>query len=142
MSISVDAVQVMEPISPVEAYMLRNLTETSPGVFIDRELGGLMSYLGGLKGPWRLFDSGFHTGRNALVLGDSFELTFVPFLMPYYDRIIVTDLRDSLYSAESSGASVREYIETYGVTDIYMLYSTYSPFCGDSVQSRLRDCLD
>ena len=38
--------------------------------------------------------------------------------------------------------SVREYSETYGVTDIYMLYSTYSPFCGDSVQSRLRDCLD
>lgn len=139
LSISVDAVEVMEPLSPVDAFMLRHLTERSPGVFIEKERGALLSYLGGLNGPWRLFDSGFHTGRTALVLGDSFELTFVPFLMPYYDRVLVTDLRDSLYTDD---LSVRAYIEAYEVDDIYMLYSTYSPFCGEEVQSRLVKHLD
>ena len=140
--ISVDAVQVMEPVSPVRAYLLRHLTETRESVFVDRELGGLKSYLGGLNGPWRLLESGFHTGRNALVIGDSFELTFAPYLMPYYDTVLVTDLRESLFTDQASGDNVRAYIEAYGVTDIYMLYSTYSPFCGEEVQSRLRDCLD
>lgn len=141
-NISVDAVQVMEPVSPVRAFLLRHLTELRESVFVDRELGGLKSYLGGLNGPWRLLESGFHTGRNALVLGDSFELTFVPYLMPYYDTVLVTDLRESLFTDQASGDNVRAYIEAYGITDIYMLYSTYSPFCGEEVQSRLRDCLD
>lgn len=142
MSYSIDAVEVMEPVSPVEAYLLHRLDERLPGIFIDRSLGGLMSYLGGLNGPWRLFVGGFHTGRSALVIGDSFELTFTPFLIPYYDRVLVTDLRDSTYNPDLAGASIREYIETYGVDDIYMLYSTYSPFCGEAVQSHLARYLD
>ena len=142
LSYSIDAVEVIEPVSPVEAYMLRRLDERRPGVFVDRDLGGLPSYLGKLNGPWRLFISGFHTGRSALVIGDSFELTFTPFLIPYYDLVLVTDLRDGTYSPVLSGASIRTYIETYGVDDIYMLYSTYSPFCGEDVQSRLARYLD
>ena len=137
LSISVDAVQVMEPVSPVEAYMLRRLTERSPGVFVEKERGALLSYLGGLNGPWRLFITGFHTDRRALVIGDSFQLTFIPFLAPYYDQILATDLRDGCFLADPSCVSIREYIETYEIDDIYMLYSTYSPFCGDEVQSRL-----
>lgn len=142
MSYSIDAVEVMEPLCPVEAYLLHRLDERLPGVFVDRSLGGLMSYLGGLNGPWRLLVSGFHTGRSALVIGDSFELTFTPFLIPYYDRVLVTDLRDSTYNPELAGASIRAYIEAYGVDDIYMLYSTYSPFCGEAVQSHLARYLD
>lgn len=143
MKLSVEEVILFEPVSPVESYFLKQMNERSRGVFTDTSQSGLMYYLGGMhSGPWRLFETGFHTGRNALVIGDSFELTFTPFLAPYYDTILVTDLRDSLYDEYESGASIREYIEYYGIDDIYMLYSTYSPFCEDTTRNNLAEYLD
>lgn len=138
----IDNIQVMEPVSPVRLYMLSNLTETTDGMFMDRSYGGMKSYMGGIRGPWRLIYGGFHTGRNALVIGDSFELTFAPFLVPYYDTILVTDLRDGVFHPEKPDASIRTYIETYEIDDIYMLYSTYSPFCSEANASRLYKYLD
>ncbi len=138
LSLPADAVPVMEPVCPVKALKIRNFSETSPDVFIDRSKGGLMSYMGGMQaGPWRYFDSGFHTGRKAMLVTDSFGLTLAPFLVPYYDEILFVDLRESLFSLEASGGTIREYIEYFDVDDIYMISSAYNPAIVELVQSRL-----
>lgn len=138
MSYSPDVIEIIKPQAPTSCYLLQNLSSRTPSVYINSSGGGLLSYLGGLNGPWRLIETEYHTGRRALVLGDSFTLTFAPFLAPYYDLILMTDLRDSLYSYQLSGASVSEYIRYYEIDDIYMLYSTYSPFTSELTQEPLR----
>lgn len=138
LSLPADAVPVMEPVCPVDASKIRNFTERSPDTFIDRSKGGLMSYLGGMQpGPWRYFEGGFHTGRNALMVTDSFGLTLAPFLIPYYDNVLFVDLRESLFSLEASGGTIREYIEAFDIDDIYMISSAYNPSIVEQVQSRL-----
>ena len=138
LSLPADAVPVMEPVCPVNAFKIRNFTQRSPDVFIDKSKGGLMSYMGGMQpGPWRFFESGFHTGRKALLVTDSFGLTLAPFLVPYYDEILFVDLRESLFSLEASGGTIREYIDYFNIDDIYMISSAYNPAIVEQVQSRL-----
>ena len=138
LSLPADTVPVMEPVCPVNAYKIKNFTQRSPDVFIDKSKGGLMSYMGGMQpGPWRYFESGFHTGRKALLVTDSFGLTLAPFLVPYYDEILFVDLRESLFSLEASGGTIREYIEYFGIDDIYMISSAYNPTIVEQVQARL-----
>jgi len=139
LKINVDTVPVMEPVSPVESSLLRQITDKyKDGVFIDRAKGSLLSYLGGLKyGPWQIFETGFHTGRTAIMVTDSFGLTLTPFLAPYYDRILYVDLRDSCFNLQDSGGTIRDYIEYYGADDLYMISSAYASDIVDTVQTRL-----
>jgi len=136
-----EATEIMRPNAPTECCLLTHLTQRRPSVFVEPPLGGLAAYLGGLNGPWRVIDTQYQTGRSALVIGDSFILTFTPFLTPYYDQILVTDLRENCYSTFLSGASIAEYIDYYGIDDIYILYSTYSNFCDELIQGPLRQHL-
>ena len=131
-----DTIEIMAPISPAKSFLLTHLTQREKAVFTYFE-GGYVGFLGGHKGPWRLFEGGFHTGRSALVIGDCFTPPMIPYMVPYYDVIISTDVRDNFYSAEEAGASIAQYIETYGVDDIYVVYSTNSRFTGEALQSRL-----
>ena len=136
-----DAIEIPAAVSPAESYILTYLTERRPGVFTMSE-GGYVGFLGGHKGPWRLIRGGFHTGRNALVIGDCFIPPMIPYMAPYYDTIITTDVRDNFYSVERSGANIRDYIREYDVDDVYVIYSTNSRFTSDSLQSRLLKYLD
>ena len=135
-----DVIEIMAPLSPAKSYMLTHLTRRETAVFTYHE-GGYVGFLGGHKGPWRLFEGGFHTGRSALVIGDCFTPPMIPYLVPYYDVIISTDVRDNFYSEEEAGACIAEYIEYYGVDDVYVIYSTNSRFTGESLQSRLLEYL-
>ena len=56
------------------------------------------------------------TGRSLLVFKDSFANSFVPFLTPYYDTIILIDPR---YYYENVDAV----LSSYGITDVMFLYS-------------------
>lgn len=131
-----DIIEIMAPISPAKSYILTHLDHRENAVFTYYE-GGYVGFLGGHKGPWRLFEGGFHTGRSALVIGDCFTPPMIPYMVPYYDVIISTDVRDNFYSSQQAGASIARYIETYGVDDIYVVYSTNSRFTGEALQSRL-----
>ena len=142
MKVGVGTVPVLEPISPVESYVIRKLDQRSPSDFIIRNAGSYLVYLGGTKSPWRLFITGFHTGRSALVIGDSFTNSFIPYLVPYYDQIISTDFRDGTYSLSEAGANAHQYIEYYGVDDIYILLSKLSMFTKASVQGRFEQYLN
>ena len=67
------------------------------------------------------YDSGFSTGRNALVIGDSFSNAFLPYLLPYYDSVHRTDVR--YHSDELSGGSVSALIDYYDIDDVYIILS-------------------
>lgn len=137
MEYSVERIPILEPISPVESHVLKNLTDRYPSVFIDRSSGAYREFLGGTAWPWRLFETGFHTGRNALVIGDSFSNCFIPYLVPFYDNIISTDFRDMGYTTATAGANAASYIKHYGVEDIYIVHCTYTDIDSDTLQTRM-----
>ena len=135
---SIEQVPILLLNAPAESYCLVCLTELSPSLLIDHE--GSMAYaqyFGGNLHTWRLFVTGYHTGRSALVIGDSFDLPFIAYLFPYYDRILVTDFRDGGYSRAEAGANVCEYIRQYEVSDVYIVYCSYFSPNTDTVQDRL-----
>ena len=128
-------------ISPAESYFLNNITERKRTVFTMYE-GGYVGFLGGHKGPWRLIEGGFHTGRSALVVGDCFTIPLIPYLAPYYDQIISTDVRDNFYSVYLAGANIGEYIAHYEVDDIYMVWTNNYQFYSGTIPSRMSAYLD
>lgn len=137
MELSVNEFLVPEPVSPVKSYLLTYLTQREESVFIDDTQTGYRRFLGGSYTPWRLFETGFHTGRGALVIGDSYTNSFVPFLVPYYDRVLSTDLRDTKYTPVSAGANVSQYMEEYGVRDVYVVTCTMTPVKGSMLQESM-----
>ena len=141
MDYSRETIEIMSAISPAGSYFLNNLTERQRTTFTMSE-GGYVGFLGGHKGPWRLIEGGFHTGRNALVVGDCFVIPLIPYLAPYYDRIISTDVRDNFYSVYLAGANIGDYIAQYDVDDIYVVWSTNARFYSDNIQSRMAAYLD
>ena len=135
---SIEQVPVTVLNAPAESYCLERLTELSPSKLIDHEDSlAYAQYFGGNLHTWRLFVTGFHTGRSAMVIGDSFDLPFIAYLFPYYDRILVTDFRDGGYSRVEAGANVSEYIAEYEVSDVYIIYCSYFSLNTDTVQDRL-----
>lgn len=141
MNYSRDTIEIMSAISPAGSFFLNNLTERQRTTFTMSE-GGYVGFLGGHKGPWRLIEGGFHTGRNALVVGDCFVIPLIPYLAPYYDQIISTDVRDNFYSVYLAGANIGDYIAQYDVDDIYVVWSTNARFYSDNIQSRMSAYLD
>ena len=136
-----ETIEIMSAISPAESYFLNHLTQRQRTTFTMPD-GGYVGFLGGHKGPWRLVEGGFHTGRRALVVGDCFTIPLIPYLAPYYDQIISTDVRDNFYSVYLAGANIGDYIEQYDVDDIYVVWSTNARFYSDNIQSRMSAYLD
>ena len=136
-----ETIEIMSAISPAESYFLNNITQRQRTTFTMPD-GGYVGFLGGHKGPWRLVEGGFHTGRRALVVGDCFTIPLIPYLAPYYDQIISTDVRDNFYSVYLAGANIGDYIEQYDVDDIYVVWSTNARFYSDNIRSRMSLYLD
>ena len=136
-----ETIEIMSAISPAQSFFLNHLTQRQRSVFTMPD-GGYVGFLGGHKGPWRLIEGGFHTGRNALVVGDCFTIPLIPYLAPYYDTIISTDVRDNFYSVPLSGANISAYIAEYDVDDIYVVWSTNARFYSDNIRSRMSLYLD
>lgn len=122
-----DRLEVMHTLFPVEAsYQIVNLNEQTDVPYMYYNLKSYLAYLSGTIGPWRRIITGADTGRNCLIITDSFGNAFTPYLFPYYDEVHILDLRPSYYSRSTAGYSVREYIEYYGVDDVYVMLSTSS----------------
>ena len=121
MTIERENLMVPLVLSPVKTSLIENLTERTPSDVYDFTHHGYTMYLGGAKGPYRLFETGFHTGRSALVISDSYAFSMLYYLFPFYDRVLQTDLRNTNYASGSVGASIRQYMEEYGVDDLYLV---------------------
>lgn len=100
----------------------------------DKETSSIYSLEG--KNDYEVFFNGNHplvridttasNDRHLLVIKDSFANAFVPFLIPYYQKITMIDPRyyyDDLYA----------YIKEYEVNDVLFLYSTQTLFSDTSL---------
>jgi len=137
MDVSDETVPVLEPLSPVRCFSVKKLDQMTEKTYIDRSVSSYRQYLGGTIRPWGYYETGFHTGRTALVIGDSFVNCFIPYLATYYDTILSVDFRDGGYSVPDAGANAATYIETYGVDDVYIVVCGYTPLSGEVMYDRL-----
>ncbi len=128
--------------SPVKTWLITHLTERTPSDVYDFRYHGYTIYLGGSKGPYRLFETGYHTGRNAFIIGDSYSFCLIPYLFPYYDNVLQTDYRNAIYKTSEVGASARQYIEEYDIDDIYIITCDGSPLDGPLFSWRLETFLN
>ncbi len=133
---SIEQVPILVLNAPAEGYIVTDLNKRQPGYVIDTRFDEYAQYLGGPRLPWREFVTGYHTGRNALVIGDSYTQVFIPYLFPYYDEVLSTDFREE-YANYKVGANVRQYIDYYGISDVYIVYSVYYSPNSDMIQNRL-----
>lgn len=118
-----DTIEVFYPILPAKSYRVSNAYTKGELPVIDETQTNYLMFLGGTHGPYRLLEGGYHTGRNMLLVCDSFGNTIAPFFMPYYDDVYMVDFRDAYYSREDAQAGVKEYIERCDIDDIYVVLS-------------------
>lgn len=140
----IDRENLMVPLtlSPVKASLITHLTERESTELYDFVHHGYTMYLGGAKGPYRLFETGFHTGRSALIISDSYAFAMAYYLFPYYDSVLQTDLRNNNYNPELVGASIREYMEQYDIDDVYIITCQWTSINGPVFSWRLERFLD
>ncbi len=119
-----DWIMAMEPLLPVDSVVLTHLTEEKECPFMYYKSRDYVTYLYGTHTPWRRFISGYGTDRRALVICDSFGNVFVPYLLPYYDQVHMTDLRNSYYDVEEAGGTFSELLAYHEIDDIYIVFST------------------
>lgn len=142
MKLDRENLMVPQILSPVTASRITHLTESEPLELYDFKHHGYTMYLGGAKGPYRLFETGFHTGRSALIISDSYAFAMAYYLFPYYDSILQTDLRNNNYNLDLVGASIREYMEYYDVDDVYIITCQWTSINGPVFSWRLERFLD
>lgn len=119
----VDSIEVFYPLLPAKAYRVSNAYKKGDLPVIDDMQKNYLVFLGGTNGPYRLIEGGYHTGRNMLLVCDSFGNSIAPFFLPYYDGVYLVDFRDAYYSRESAAAGVKEYIQRCNIRDIYIVLS-------------------
>ncbi len=129
-------------LSPVKTSLIENLTERTPSDVYDFRHTGYTMYLGGAKGPYRLFETGFHTGRRALMISDSYGFSMMYYLFPYYDSVLQTDLRGANYGKGNIGASIRRYMQEYEIDDVYLVTCHWTSINGSVFSWRLESFLD
>jgi len=121
-----DVLEVMIPETPVKGYVVAWDGSEREAPLIYENSHTYMAFLGGTQGPWRRFETGVDCGRSCLVIGDSFSNAFVPFLTPYYETVHATDVRGAYYDGAHAAWTISEYIEKYGIDDVYLVLSTAS----------------
>ena len=143
-SMTLEREDLMVPLvlSPVKTDLISDLTVRTPSDAYDFTHHGYTMYAGGAKGPYRLFDTGFHTGRRALVISDSYAFSMLYYLFPYYDAVLQTDLRNANYGRGVVGASIRQYMQQYEIDDIYMVTCHWTSINGPVFTWRLETFLD
>ncbi len=142
-SMTLERENLMVPLvlSPVRTSLIEHLTQRTPSDVYDFRHHGYTMYLGGAKGPYRLFETGFHTGRSALVISDSYAFSMLYYLFPYYDRVLQTDLRGTNYTSDV-GASIRQYMTQYEIDDLYLITCHWTSINGPVFSWRLEKFLD
>lgn len=122
-TMTADTIDVMEPILPVKGYTIAWNGEKSDCPFLLPQVNAYRAYLGGLRGPWRCYETGVDSGRRCLMMGDSYGTCVAPYLAPYYEEIHTVDFRDEYYDGEHRRWTVRQYIEEHEIDDIYIVIS-------------------
>lgn len=118
-----DTIEVFNPLLPAQSFRVSNTYKKNELPVIDESQTNYLVFLGGTYGPYRVLEGGYHTGRNMLMICDSFGNSIAPFFMPYYDNVYMVDFREEYYTREEARGSVRDYIRRCDINDIYIVLS-------------------
>ncbi len=116
-----DQIEVFYPLLPAKSYRVSNAYKKNELPVIDETKTNYLVFLGGTSGPYRVLEGGYHTGRNMLMVCDSFGNSIAPFLMPYYDDVYMVDFREDYYTRQDAADGVKEYIRRLKINDIYIV---------------------
>ena len=119
-----DTFNVLYPLLPAHSYVVTNRDSMKELSLMNYDSTTYRAYMNNTRLPWRRIITGANTGRNALVLCDSFGNAFTPYLLPYYDEVHMADFRKGSYSKSQAGGSIGELIGYYGIDDVYIVTST------------------
>ena len=118
-----DSIEVFYPLLPAKSFRVSNTFKKNELPVIDDTKTNYLVFLGGTYGPYRVLEGGYHTGRNMLMICDSFGNSIAPFFMPYYDNVYMVDFRDEYYTKQDAQGGVKRYIRSLGVDDLYVILS-------------------
>ena len=118
-----DEIEVYFPLLPAESFRVSNTYKKNQLPVIDETQTNYLVFLGGTSGPYRVLEGGYHTGRNMLMVCDSFGNSIAPFFLPYYDDMYMVDFRDEYYSREDARGGVKDYVRRLSIDDIYIVLS-------------------
>ena len=118
-----DQIEVFYPLLPAKSYRVSNAYKKNELPVIDETQTNNLVFLAGTTGPYRVLEGGYHTGRNMLLVCDSFGNSIAPFFMPYYDDVYMVDFRDEYYSRRDAADGVKEYVRRLNINDIYIVLS-------------------
>ncbi len=119
-----DWLHLLEPLNPTHSYVLTNLTETKELDFMNKKYTTYIAYINNTRLPWRRFTGGFGNDRKALLISDSFGNVFLPYLLPYYNEVHMTDLREDYYDEKEAGGTFAELLRYHEIDDVYVVLST------------------
>jgi hypothetical protein len=119
-----DWLHLLEPLNPTHSYVLTHLTESKELDFMNRKYTTYIAYINNTRLPWRRFTGGFGSDRKALLISDSFGNVFLPYLLPYYGEVHMTDLREDYYNEKDAGGTFAELLRYHEVDDVYVVLST------------------
>ena len=118
-----DQIEVFYPILPAKSYRVSNAYKKNELPVIDETQTNYLVFLGGTSGPYRVLEGGYHTGRNMLLVCDSFGNSIAPFFLPYYDDVYMVDFRDDYYNRRDAADGVKQYVRRLNIDDIYIVLS-------------------
>lgn len=136
-----DSFDALYPLWPIQSKLLTRITEEKDTVFVNYNKRNYRTYLNGLTTPWRKMTTGANTGRNCLVIGDSFANAFCLYLTPYYDEVHMTDVRYNEFSFSSAGGTIAELMEYHDIDDVYIIMSDANSVNAGTQHTRLSYCL-
>ena len=119
-----DWLHLLEPLAPTHSYILTHLTESKELDFMNKKYTTYIAYINNTRLPWRRFTGGFGNERRALLISDSFGNVFLPYLLPYYGEVHMTDLRDTYYDEKEAGGTFAELLRYHEVDDVYIVLSS------------------
>jgi len=119
-----DWLNMLYPLAPVHSYVIKRMTDETEINFMHYKSTSYTGYINNTRTPWRRFDTGYGTDRKALLISDSFGNVFLPYLLPYYGEVHMTDLRSSYFDEKEAGGTFTELLKYHDIDDIYVVLST------------------
>ena len=136
---NLDTYELLYPLAPAVNYRVEHIDKREKIPFMAYDAAATSAYLYGNVHPWKTVITGFHTGRNALVIGDCFDLSMTPFLLPYYDEVHKTDIRYRIFDRQLLGTSVVDMMQRNSIDDVYLIFSEANDINSATLLNALAD---
>ncbi len=124
-----DYVEEVEPSLAFDFYRVQNINELTPYPLNNPNVQGYQSLLWLNMRPWKMIRSYENNGRKMLLICDSMGMPFAPYMAYYYDEVHVVRPHSTYYSAKEAGGTIKQYIDYWGIDDIYVVQCNF--FTGD-----------